>query len=78
MQDELEGQTDAELMTAADVQKCIRISRTHLARITDPKDRFFDPTFPIPISLSPRKKGAIRLWLKPEIRAWLQAKFDAR
>lgn len=47
------------------------ISRSGIYARLNSKSRYFDPSFPRPISLSPSGRGAVA-WLAHEVEAWIE------
>ncbi len=55
----------------------ISYSRTHVARLQDPDDPCYDPTFPKSFSLSPKPRSR-RVWWLEEFIVWLETRAKAR
>ena len=61
------------------VLEIINRSRSYLYLIMTKGSDYYDETFPLPIDLSGGgKRGSVKVWVKAEIYAWVEAKIAKR
>lgn len=65
------------LLRLPEVLEALQMSRSSAYARLDPKSKYFDPTFPRPISLSPSGGRGIA-WVSSEVEAWIQQQVEKR
>lgn len=76
---ELAANTKAVLLRRQEVENRTGLAKSALYLRMDPRSKFFDPTFPKPVSLggTPDNPTVVR-WVEHEIDAWIAARIADR
>lgn len=69
----------AVLLRRQEVERRTGFAKSALYSRMDPRSKFYDPTFPKPVSLggTPDSASCVR-WVEAEIAAWIAARIAAR
>lgn len=59
-----------------DLLKMTGMSRSTVYSLMNPKSKYFDPTFPKPVALTPN--GRSKAWNRAEVEAWMLSRLNAR
>ena len=76
---ELVANAKTVLLRRQEVERRTGYAKSAIYSRMDPRSKFFDPTFPKPVSLggAPDNPTAVR-WVEHEVDAWIAARIEAR
>jgi prophage regulatory protein len=76
---ELAANTKAVLLRRQEVERRTGYAKSAIYSRMDPKSKFFDPTFPKPVTVGGTTDSptAVR-WVEAEIDLWIAARIEAR
>jgi prophage regulatory protein len=64
---------NSTILRMPDVVRATGLSESTIRNRINPLCRWYDPTFPEPVKLSPGKRGAIG-WRNSDIEAWINSR----
>lgn len=65
-----------KFLRMSDLEEKIGLRRSSIYNLMNPKSKYFDPTFPKPIALTPN--GRSKRWCRLEVEAWMLSRLEAR